>query len=579
MKKFICLLMAVLMLGLCACADTPAETTPSESTPEVTPEATTPESTPEATAPESTPEATTPESMPEATTPESTPESTPETTPPETAPDVPLSVTLSYDDHLTELGGISAEAEGVEIDGGSVEIKTYRGAKYFHACGVGSATVTSGDETVEVTVTKAKINIVVIMGQSNSGNHFVNATSDIACPLGTAYWWGNGLGTAATAPVDFNFSTKGFHSTLLAELYAQSVSHGDPVKNVLVWHEGGGQEGDGTSKNGSRIYGWAKSATDASGTDYTVEMVNDCVEYYSALSDKYEIVSKGAYWLQGEGDGGWAIPTDEYIGCFMAMWNKLKAEAGLEYMAIMRVRCGGGGDANNDIDHTTVVSAQFTLANENPDIYMATTITENFVGKADTLISIDISSYITMMEKYSGKAEHTDFYNNDATYKDGVLTTSMKTLFGSNNNNHYGKFGYTIIAADAARNMYEALNGVHGDSDTPYVGMVLSNLSGAADAANRIVADGGETVEVDISDISKNLRIYALPGSVGGTLSLKVESGGKDVTEDIVLVQTGVNSNSLYVRGLKKLGNATVTVTYTKTDGTAETVVFELSYN
>ena len=101
------------------------------------------------------------------------------------------------------------------------------------------------------------------MGQSNSGNHFANATSDIACPKGTAYWWGNNLGTKAKEPVDFIQKTKGFHSPLLAELYAQSAAAGDPVKNVLVWHEGGNQNGDGTSKNGSSIYGWAKSATDA----------------------------------------------------------------------------------------------------------------------------------------------------------------------------------------------------------------------------------------------------------------------------------------------------------------------------
>ena len=590
-KKILCAVLAIAMLGLCACTDLPpAETTePATTAPEATPEVTpavTPESTPGST-PESVPEtipAVTPESTLESTpdsAPESTPEeSAPETTPPEeTAPPTPVVMTMSYDDYLTDINGISADSADVKIEGSCLEIKTTKGLKYFYACGVGTATVTEGNNTVIVTVNKAKINIVVVMGQSNSGNHFANATSDITCPLGTAYWWGNGIGTAATAPVNFTQATKGFHSTLLAELYAQSVKHGDPVKNVLVWHEGGGQEGDGTSKNGSRIYGWAKSATDASGTDYTVQMVNNCVNYYTAHSDKYEIVSKGAYWLQGEGDGGWGIPTDEYIGCFMAMWNKLKSEAGLEYMAIMRVRCGGGGEYNNDIDYTTVVAAQFTLANQNPDIYMATTITENFIGKADVEISIDISNYITMMEKYSSKESHTDSYGNTATYKDGILTTPMKTLFGSNNNNHYGKFGYTIIAVDAARNMYEALNGVHGDSDEAYVGMVFANTSGAADEANRIVTDGGEAVEIDITSITKNIRIYAAPGSVGGTVSIKVENGDTDVTDDILMDQTGINNNCLYVRGIKKLGSAKVTVTYTLVDGTVETVIYNLTYN
>ena len=260
------------------------------------------------------------------------------------------------------------------------------------------------------------------------------------------------------------------------------------------------------------------------------------------------------------------------------MWNKLKSEAGLEYMAIMRVRHNGGQSYNNDIDHTTVVSAQFTLANDNPEIYMATTITENFVGTADVEISVDISDYITMMEKYSGKESHKDMYNNTATYKDGILTMPMRTLFGSNNNNHYGKFGYTIIAADAARNMYAALNGGVGESKG-YVGIVQANLSGAADEANRRVNHNGDVVELNLNNISKDLRFYAEAGSVAGTLSVKVTSGGEDVTADIVSTKTTIMNNSLNLRNLKRLGTATVTVTYTTVDGVEHVVTYNTTYS
>ena len=473
--------------------------------------------------------------------------------------DTPISITAYYDDYLTDISGVSASAEGAAVKSGdALELIEVGGVKYFHAKQLGVSQVTDGNITVEITVLKAKINIIVIMGQSNSGNHFDNATSDIKCPLGTAYWWGNGLGVGAKEPVNFTHATKGFHSPLLAELYAQSVKNGEPVKNVLVWHEGGSQTGNGTSKNGSSIYGWAADANNASGTDFTVKMVNKCLSYYEGLNDKFEIVSKGVYWLQGEGDGVRGIDPSEYIGCFMAMWNKLKTEAGLEYMAIMRVRQGGDNNTNNnDIHYSTTVASQFALANSHPDIFIATTLTENFTGTPTTKISVDIQNYITLMEAYSASASHSDKYKNTATYKDGVLTMPMSTLFGSNNKNHYGKFGYALIAADAAYNMYNALN---KNSFT----ITQANSSGKPDKNNQTVSDAGASLSLDITDMSDDLAFLATPGSATGTLAIKVTSAGKDITQaDGVINTSGANYGCINVKALKKYDDVKITVTYT----------------
>lgn len=482
---------------------------------------------------------------------------------------------MYYDDYLAEIGSISASAANAEIvQGDSLEIVTVNGVKYFHAIDTGSATVSDGTSTYNITVEKAKINIIVIMGQSNSGNHFDNATSDITCPIGTAYWWGNGRGTAATEPVNFTQATKGFHSPLLAELYAQSVKNGTPEKNVLVWHEGGNQNGNGTSKNGSSIYGWATSATDSSGTDYTVTMVNNCVKYYTERSDKYEIVSKGVYWLQGEGDGVRGIDPVHYSECFMAMWNKLKSEAGLEYIAIMRVRRGGDNNTlNNDINYSTTVSAQFALANKYPDIFMATTITENWTGAPTAEKSINIEDYITLMEKYSQSASHNDTYGNAATYADGVLTTTMKTLFGSNNKNHYGKFGYALIAADAAYNMYNAL---HGDA----FAIMQADTSGRTDEDRQNISKAGTTASIDITDITDDLAFRASCGSTAGTLSIKIMSGSTDITDQADLINaSGENYGSVNVKKLKTYENVTITVTYTPVSGTPGSVTYTVVDN
>lgn len=481
---------------------------------------------------------------------------------------------MDYDDYVATLGEISASSETMKIEGDVLETKKVGTEVMFHAKGVGKAKVTDGDKSVEVTVEKAKLNIVVIMGQSNSGNHFANATSDIACPKGTAYWWGNGLGTKAKEPVDFIQKTKGFHSPLLAELYAQSAAAGDPVKNVLVWHEGGNQNGDGTSKNGSSIYGWAKSATDASGTDYTVQMVKDCVAYYTAQSDKFEIVSKGVYWLQGEGDGVRGIDPTEYMGCFMAMWNKLKSEAGLEYMAIMRVRKGGDKNTlNNDIEYSTTSSSQFALANKYDDIYIATTITENFTGAPTTKVTVDISKYITLMEKYSTSATYKDTYGNEATYSNKKLTMPMKTLFGSNNNNHYGKFGYSLIAADAAYNMYNALN-------VKDAGFKILQATSSGKPSEQVATSAGKTVDLDITEIVTDLAFRATPGSPAGTLAIKVTSGTKDITnESGVINAKDANYGCVNVKKIKTYDDVQITVTYTPKNGTAGTVTYKITDN
>ncbi|MBQ3560444.1 MAG: hypothetical protein IJA06_01310 [Oscillospiraceae bacterium] len=319
------------------------------------------------------------------------------------------------------------------------------------ATGIGTAKVRIDGVLYEVTVEKAKINIISIVGQSNSGNHFANATSDITCSAGTAYYWGYG----AIEPKDYTEPSMGFHAPLLAELYAQSAAAGNPVKNVLVWEEGY------TSKNGKSITAWAVEKEDAintDGTDGAAQMIRDCIAYYELNSDKYEIVDKIVFCNHGTTD--YYMNPERYINLFIAMWERLKAE-GMQYLAFLRVR-GSHSLAtteNVDIFYNAPVSAQFEMVRNREDMFMVSIITENWTGNASTKHSVDIRNYITFMEEYGKDGSYNDSYGNAATVENGVLTTSMKALYGSNNKVHYGKFGYGIIGADAAYNMYASLYG------------------------------------------------------------------------------------------------------------------------
>ena len=207
-------------------------------------------------------------------------------------------VVLQYDDYVTSLGDISATSASATFEGDdAIEVVTKNNVKYFRAKNVGVTTVKDGDKSVVVGIAKARLHLVVVMGQSNAGCHFANAMSDVVCDLGTAYWWGANIGPAVTKPIDYTRPSTGFHTPLIAELRAQSVAAGEPEKPVMIWHEGA------TSKNGKPITSWATSATETSGTDDTVKMITNCINYYTApeRADKYEIVESGMYWLQGEG--------------------------------------------------------------------------------------------------------------------------------------------------------------------------------------------------------------------------------------------------------------------------------------
>ena len=467
---------------------------------------------------------------------------------------------LQFDDHVDLSGSTVRIVDAGKDQLSGAAVVTLSGNELI-ATGIGTAKVSVDGVTHTVTVSKAKLNLIMIMGQSNSGNHFENATSDVTCPAGTAYWWGNEQGTAATEPVPYTQPSMGFHAPLLAELYAQSEAAGAPVKNVLIWHEGI------TSKDGQSITKWARSATDTSGTDDAVTMLENCRSYYQANSDRYEIVSSGVYWLQGETDT--SMDPTLYTQRFMAMWKRLKS-AGMEYLAFLRVRRNVGDVPTNkdDLSYSSSLSAQIKMINENPEFYMATTLTENWTGLVNASHTVDISNYITMLQTYGQSGSYSDQYGNTATYSNGKLTTTMKSLYGSNNDCHYGKFGYGLIGADAAYNMYRALNG-------NAAAVVVTDTSGHASSAQML--KHGQTMDLDISSETDNLSFRTACGSTAGTLKFIVRSGVTDITaRSGVVIGSGDHYGSVSTSVLRGYQNVSVFLTYTATSGTVHTAVCNL---
>ncbi len=474
-------------------------------------------------------------------------------------------IELQYDDYTSIIGNINADDTSVSLfDNECLELITVDNEQVFHAKDVGSMILKNNDTLYQVNVNKAKINLVLIMGQSNAGNHFEEATSDITNPLGTAYWWQY---QTSTEPIDYTVPSKGFHAPLLAELYAQSLADGNPIKNVMLWHEGT------TSLNGKSITSWVPSVGDTSKMSGVTTMVKNCLNYYESNSDKYEVVGKGMFWYQGESDV--AMDPIKYTNLFMTMWDCLE-DAGMEYAAFFRVRKGvaynnGTNPTHEDLDYHMSLAAQLKMINDNDNFYLATSITENWTGDDSTVHTTDISKYITLMNEYSGSAEHVDEYGNKATYQDGKLTTTMYYLFGAKYVNycHYAKFGAAIIGADAAYNIYHALYKNN-------VSMIQTNTSGKPEAKN--LANPETHSSILVTDVSKNLAFRASCDSVGGTLNIKVTSNGEDITSDVIS-QNGNNYGTVDTSLLKNYENIEIIVEYLTIDQTMYTFTYDVTIN
>ena len=431
--------------------------------------------------------------------------------------------TLQYDDYIP----VSDFGDAVTIGEESKDIlktEIEDGTEYIHAIGVGDATITVDGEEQTVTVEPAKINIVLVMGQSNATGEYnanYNETNQssfdvasTACLPGTAYLWGNASSTEPGALAQ----SRGFRAALAAELYAKTNE-----KTVIVYNS------PLTAKPGASINEWTDDNTTLNPDAATAaRMVNNCYEYYED-SEYYEISSCGMYWLQGESNAN--MPATEYYEKFMALWAQMKEETDLSYCAFFRVR--RSSPYPGKLDYMGPVIAQYQMTNDNADMYMATTLTEDWSYTADEYekkVTIDTSAYDTIEQN--------------------SITTEYYKVFGGI---HYYQLGYNIIGADAACNMAQTF----GKNGTNQIVMGDS-------ASGQTIALDGSTLNV--ADIKSNFMFHIAPGSESGTLDITITSGGTDIT-DRVIASEGAAAYLVNKTELAKYVDPTIEVTMRSPNG------------
>lgn len=294
-------------------------------------------------------------------------------------------------------------------------------------------------ENYDVTVKKAKINIVLICGQSNASGETTGVPANglaykcATVQKGVGYMWN----AASTSPSGFYGGGKdAFRAALAQEWYEQSKAAGAPEKTCFVF------QNDYTATPGERISEFLDDNGSRGTVKKSVKMVNDCYDYYTTGNgkDNFEVVGCGMYWLQGESDSN--ETESYYLAQFNTLWSRLKSETGgkLKYCGIMRVRKGNGFQ---NLGASGPVTAQKKLAETNADIFMASVITENWSGKAADQMQVDISNYHIFDE-----AQYSNIVSGN------TLTERLDSIYGGL---HYSPLGYNILGADAAYNMYKIL--------------------------------------------------------------------------------------------------------------------------
>ena len=410
----------------------------------------------------------------------------------------PTIITMQYDDYADYGSDVTVAPDDTVLE--VVDGK-------LHAKGIGSATFTAGGTEYSVTVEKAKLNIVLVAGQSNAtGIHGSLDVPAITPDKGNSYWWdGSGLIDLSKKVTDQeqgeSNKSVGWYPALAAEWHAWTGE-----KTVII-HD---------CYSGSSIKNWVTYDGNVQERTYnTAKKVQNCIKAIN--TNNFEIKHAGYYWLQGESDAFTNVgngendvyPTaEQYENAYRAMHREFTAalnEAGVgSYGAILSCRTRQSGYAA--IEYCGMRVAQQDLANQHADIYMATVLTDDW--------------------HEAGNVSFTA-----ASTKFDPLTYS-KAEMGANSI-HYNQSGYNVLGLDAADNMYAALFKTPSITDIELIGQngytKYQNGETIKVGGNMRIVGTLNTVDTNKAQIvARTLPISAASRGVTMTLT---DASGRPVTD------------------------------------------------
>ena len=312
-------------------------------------------------------------------------------------------------------------------------------------------------ENDQPVVMKERLNIILIAGQSNAASGSGKLDSLVISPEpGNGFVWNtarDGEGDASEespltdmaeyiitrGTTDCVGTSIGFYPALAAEWYeltgekAVIIEAGYPGCSIDKWSS----------------YGW---------TEQDVGRIDSCVKYIrDELSDKYEIVGGGYYWLQGESDSSlyskgsgvlcYKTPG-EYEELFLDVHNSYISafkDNGIPDPYCGIVTCRGWSSIGSGAvsEYCGVRAAQQHLANVNTEITMASVLPDTFLRYGEVKCS-----YSSLSGRYCVTA------GSAGAYFDVV---------------HYGQCILNFLGLDAADSVFRATReGISAEDFTVY---------------------------------------------------------------------------------------------------------------
>ena len=273
-----------------------------------------------------------------------------------------------YDDYI--------EIESDDTVSGAFEIITTSDKTYAHAKSVGSGEI----DGKKYYVSKAQLDVYMIMGQSNAAyNYYDVSTAVPVAPPGETYYFGtssqpntqtdNGTGMFDAVNIDGSAKIGHLEMPFMSE-YNSLTGHKVYTIN--------------TGWNAANI-----ALLTVGGSHYSYEQ-RTARNGFDAIDQSHYVISTIGYlWLQGESDAGLDTPVDEYKSDFLKLYNAIAGKSSdlfttrftMDKAFIVQTRTARGPNT---------AEALTELAEENPDIYMATEITLTFSVDDGTLRTDDL---------------------------------------------------------------------------------------------------------------------------------------------------------------------------------------------
>ena len=358
----------------------------------------------------------------------------------------------------------------------------------LHVTGIGRAVITMNGKPYYVTTKKAKLAVILCLGQSNmtvisTGNE----SMAIKPARGTAYW--NCLSDYESLSVN---GVKGLFGGFADTFYKQTGE-----KCLLIQ----------AAMGGTSITQWQ---TDSDYLGRAISIYNTAISEMQAYLQYYDITRAGYLWLQGETDCRMGVSASQYLKLFFKMHEKLnkqcvsvvgKDQYAFSFTGILAVRSWSGKTNYMrplNIAFTGPRTAQYAMAN-----------TKSLLVNGKTYDTSTIHLISNVTEQWYSDESVASWFASDKVYylQDkgvvrmiGTSETDVSALMppdissASNTDypdQHYLQKGYNEMGADAATNLAKIIkNKENLVEDFEQYKVILRDFDGI-----RYYQDG-ETVEI-----------------------------------------------------------------------------------